>query len=139
MIYALLALQFIVLLCLVVLLLRKSGPSAESADPRLAQLLTADLPTQITRLDVRFDGLDNHLRSQVADLRSETENRSTSLRTEIVGNLTTLGTTLRTALDTARQENESSAERLRSRVQEGLQQLTTSNERKLEEMRVTVD
>jgi DNA recombination protein RmuC len=55
----------------------------------------------------------------------------------------TLSRTLRTELlqklDATRQENEAAAERLRSRVQEGLQQLSTSNEKKLEEMRVTVD
>jgi DNA recombination protein RmuC len=139
MLVVLLVLQSLALLCLIALLLRRSGSSAEATDPRLAQMLSADLPTKITVLETRFDGLDSHLRGQVAELRTETEGRNTALRTEIVGNLTALGTTLRTALDTARQENETSAERLRSRVQEGLQQLTTSNEKKLEEMRVTVD
>ena len=138
MLYALLVLQFIVLLCLVALLVRKSGSAAESTDPRLAQLV-ANMPTQITRLDARFDGLDNHLRSQVAELRSETETRNAALRSEIIGNLTTLGDTVRSDLKTARQENESSAERLRSRVQEGLEKLNTDNTAKLEQMRVTVD
>jgi DNA recombination protein RmuC len=93
----------------------------------------------MTRLDARSEGLDAHLRKEVAQLRAETETRGAALRTEIVGNLTTLSSTLTTALDKARQENENSAERLRSRVQEGLQQLSTNNEKKLEEMRVTVD
>jgi DNA recombination protein RmuC len=139
MLIAALILQAAALLALLVLLLRKPSTAAESADPRLAQLLTADLPTQITRLDERSKLLDEHLRGQVAELRTETETRGTALRTEIVGNLTTLGTTLRTALDTARQQNESAAERLRSRVQEGLEKLNTDNTAKLEQMRVTVD
>jgi DNA recombination protein RmuC len=139
MLVALLIIQTLTMLALLVLLLRRPTASAGSADPRLVQLLSADLPKQITVLDTRSESLDAHLRKEVAQLRAETEGRSTSLRTEIVGNLTTLGTTLRTALDTARQENETSAERLRSRVQEGLQQLSTNNEKKLEEMRVTVD
>jgi DNA recombination protein RmuC len=139
MLVALLILLSVALLCLIALLLRRSSSSADAADPRLAQMLAADLPTKMTVLETRFDGLDTHLRGQVGDLRSENEIRSTALRTEIVGNLTTLGTTLTAKLESARQENEASAERLRSRVQEGLQQLTTSNEKKLEEMRVTVD
>jgi DNA recombination protein RmuC len=139
MLIALFVLQSAALLALILLLLRKPAATAESTDPRLAQLLIADLPTQITRLDERSRLLDEHLRGQVADLRSETEARGTALRTEIVGNLTTLGTTLRSALDTARQQNESAAERLRARVQEGLEKLNTDNTAKLEQMRVTVD
>jgi DNA recombination protein RmuC len=139
MLITLLILQTLTLLALLVLLLRKPAASTGSADPRLAQLLSADLPTQMTRLDARSEGLDAHLRKEVAQLRAETETRGAALRTEIVGNLTTLSSTLTTALDKARQENENSAERLRSRVQEGLQQLSTNNEKKLEEMRVTVD
>jgi len=139
MLITLLILQTLTLLALLVLLLRKPAASTGSADPRLAQLLSADLPTQMTRLDARSEGLDAHLRKEVAQLRAETETRGAALRTEIVGNLTTLSSTLTTALDKARQENETSAERLRSRVQEGLQQLSTNNEKKLEEMRVTVD
>ena len=139
MLIALLIIQTLTLLALLVLLLRKPAASSDAADPRLAQLLSADLPRQMTVLDTRSEGLDAHLRKEVAQLRAETETRGAALRTEIVGNLTTLSSTLTTALDKARQENENSAERLRSRVQEGLQQLSTNNEKKLEEMRVTVD
>ena len=139
MLIALLIIQALTLLALLALLLRKPAASAGSNDPRLAQLLAADLPRQMTVLDARSEGLDAHLRKEVAQLRAETETRGAALRTEIVGNLTTLSSTLTTALDKARQENETSAERLRSRVQEGLQQLSTNNEKKLEEMRVTVD
>jgi DNA recombination protein RmuC len=139
MIVALVVLQLITLVALVALWMRKPAAVNDAVDPRLAQLLAADLPTQFTRLDARSEALDGHLRGELAQLRTETEGRSTALRTELIGNLTTLGTTLRTELETTRKENEGAAERLRSRVQEGLQQLSTSNEKKLEEMRVTVD
>ena len=105
MLITLLILQTLTLLALLALLLRKPEAAAGNDDPRLAQLLSADLPKQMTVLDTRFDGLDSHLRGQMAELRSEAASSSTTLRTEIVGNLTTLGTTLRTALETARQEN----------------------------------
>jgi DNA recombination protein RmuC len=139
MLVTLIALQALALIVLIVLLLRRAAPAQESADPRLAQLLIADLPTQITRLDARFDSLDTHLRAQLAEQRAEAESRSAALRSELITNLTTLSSTLSTSLDKARHENDSAAERLRSRVQDGLQQLTASNEKKLEEMRVTVD
>jgi DNA recombination protein RmuC len=139
MLVTLIALQALALIALIILLLRRATPAQEPADPRLAQLLTADLPTQITRLDTRFDSLDTHLRAQLAEQRAESASRSAALRSELITNLTTLSSTLTTSLDKARQENESAAERLRSRVQEGLQQLNTTNAAKLEEMRVTVD
>jgi DNA recombination protein RmuC len=139
MLLALIILQLITLVALIALWLRKPAAANEAVDPRLAQLLAADLPTQFTRLDARSESLDGHLRTEMTQLRTETDGRSTALRTELIGNLTTLGTTLRTELETTRKENEGAAERLRARVQEGLQQLSTSNEKKLEEMRVTVD
>jgi DNA recombination protein RmuC len=139
MLVTLIALQALALIALLMLLLRRATPAQPPADPRLAQLLAADLPTQITRLDARFDSLDTHLRAQLAEQRAESASRSAALRSELITNLTTLSSTLTTSLDKARQENESAAERLRSRVQEGLQQLNTTNAAKLEEMRVTVD
>jgi len=138
MLTALITLQLLTLVALLVLLLRKPA-SAQEADPRLAQLLAADLPTQITRLDARSETLDNHLRQQTAELRTDTAAANSALRGELVANLTTLGASLRTSLDTARKENEDSAERLRARVQEGWQQISANNEKKLEEMRSTVD
>jgi DNA recombination protein RmuC len=137
---AIIALQVLTLIALLVLLLRKPASAQEAAaDPRLAQLLAADLPTQITRLDARSETLDKHMRDQTAELRTETAAANTALRSEIVTNLTTLGATLRTSLDTARKENEAAAESLRSRVQQGLEKLNTDNNTQLEQMRVTVD
>jgi DNA recombination protein RmuC len=140
MLVAIAVLQLIVLLAVAVLLLRKaSTPPPVPEDPRLAQLLAADLPAQFTRLDANFNALNLHLRGELGQLRTDSATTGTALRAELVANLTTLGSTLRTALDNARRENEAAAERLRSRVQEGLQQLSTQNEKKLEEMRATVD
>ncbi len=58
MIQALIALQLLTLVALIVLLLRKPASSPETEDPRLAQLLAADLPGQFTRLAARSKGLD---------------------------------------------------------------------------------
>src|SRR5665213_128403 len=106
---ALIALQILTALALLAVLFvlrRKPNSSAEAPDPRLAQLLAADLPTQITRLDARSETLDKHMREQTAELRAETAAGNTALRSEMVNNLTTLGNTLRSSLDTARKENE---------------------------------
>jgi DNA recombination protein RmuC len=135
----LIALQILTLIALLFVLRRRAASTPESTDPRLAQLLVADLPTQIARIDARSETLDKHMRDQTAELRAETAAANTVLRSEIVTNLTTLGTTLRSSLETARQENEAAAERLRSRVQEGLEKLNADNSTKLEQMRVTVD
>jgi DNA recombination protein RmuC len=140
MLATLIALQALTLIAVAIVLLRRPASSANDApDPALHQLVSADLPAQFTRLDANFANLNNHLRAELAQSRSDSTTTAAALRSEIIANLTTLSSNLTTALDKARQENESSAERLRSRVQEGLQQLVTNNEKKLEEMRLTVD
>ena len=147
MIPTLIVLQLLTLVALMMLLLRRPSSAPETADPQLAQLLAADLPGQIARLhalmDARSESLSQHLRGELSGLRNDSATASTQLRTELLQTIDTLSRTLRTELlqklDATRQENEAAAERLRSRVQEGLQQLSTSNEKKLEEMRVTVD
>jgi DNA recombination protein RmuC len=139
MIAALIVLQLITLAALVALWMRKPATLNETVDPRHAQLLAADLPTQFTRLDARSEALDGHLRVELAQLRTETESRSTALRTELIGNLTTLGTTLITALETARTQNESGAVALRESVEKRLDSMNVNNEKKLEQMRITVD
>jgi DNA recombination protein RmuC len=143
----LIVLQILTVVALIVLLLRRGGSTPEAADPQLAQLLAADLPGQIARLhalmDVRSEALNQHLRGDLSGLRNDSAAASGQLRTELLQTIDTLSRTLRgellQKLDATRQENEAAAERLRSRVQEGLQQLSASNEKKLEEMRVTVD
>src|SRR5580698_10568587 len=73
----LLAALQVVTLVVVFLLLRKT--SAPSQDPRLNQLADT-LPAQLTRLDARFEGLDHHVRSELAQLRADTAAEARSTR-----------------------------------------------------------
>ncbi len=168
MLYALLAIQIVTVVLVLVALLRKPAPPIETADPRLAQLLTADLPTQIARSDARSDALDRHLREEIAQLRSESASAATALRNEVLGNIHTLSSTLAATLEGFRtsasaQANESREalhqrlnelrgahsdlqkaqtehmDKLRSAVEARLDALNTTNAAKLEEMRLTVD
>jgi DNA recombination protein RmuC len=168
MLYALLAVQTVTVILVIVTLLRKPAPSAEITDPRLLQLLAADLPTQIARSDVRSQGLDAHLRDQLAQLRTENAAASAALRNEVLGTITTLSNTLSATLESFRsssaaQANESREalhqrlselrsahsdlqkaqtehmDKLRSAVEARLDALNTTNAAKLEEMRLTVD
>jgi DNA recombination protein RmuC len=75
--------------------------------------LAADLPTRMTVLDARSHTLDQHLRDQVTQLRSETAAASIGLRNEVLGNVTILGDTLRTSLEGFRSDDSAAAERLR--------------------------
>jgi DNA recombination protein RmuC len=161
MIPALIALQLLTLTALIVLLLRRNTAALPAEDPRLAQLLTADLPAQFTRLDARSQGLDQHLRAELSQLRTDTASASASLRTEVLTNMDTLGNTLQTKLETSRtaaanQATESREalhnrlselrsgqsehlETLRKTVEDRLDKLNVTNAAKLEEMRITVD
>jgi DNA recombination protein RmuC len=161
MIVALLVLQLVVLAALIALLLRRPAAAQEAADPRLAQLLASDLPTQFTRLDARSGALDQHLRSELAQLRGETAAASTALRAEVLGSISTLGEKIRTTLDDSRADSSRQAaegrellharlseirtaqtehfDKLRATVEARLDALNASNAAKLEEMRVTVD
>jgi hypothetical protein len=69
MIPALVVLQLVTLVVVIVLLLRRPAAAAEVADPRLAQLLAADLPTKFTQMDARAEGLNQHLRGELSQLR----------------------------------------------------------------------
>jgi DNA recombination protein RmuC len=161
MIPALIALQLVTLVALVVLLLRRNTAATPAEDPRLAQLLASDLPAQFTRLDARSQGLDQHLRAELAQLRTDTAAASASLRTEVLTNIDTLGNTLRNTLETSRTASAAQAtesrealhsrlvelrsgqsehlETLRKTVEDRLDKLNVTNAAKLEEMRVTVD
>ena len=165
MIAALIALQLLTLVALIVLVVRHSSAAPAAAppveDPRLAQLLAADLPAQFTRLDARSQGLDQHLRAELSQLRTDTASSSASLRTEVLTSMDTLGNTLHSKLESSRagfaaQANESREalhsrlselrtgqsehlETLRKTVEDRLDKLNVTNAAKLEEMRVTVD
>jgi DNA recombination protein RmuC len=161
MIAALIALQLLTLTALIVLLVRRNTAAPPMEDPRLAQLLASDLPAQFTRLDARSQGLDQHLRAELSQLRTDTASSSASLRTEVLTNIDTLGNTLRSTLEVSRtaaanQATESREalhnrlgelrsgqsehlETLRKTVEDRLDKLNVTNAAKLEEMRVTVD
>jgi DNA recombination protein RmuC len=106
MLYVLLAVQFFTVVILIVLLLRKPAAAAENVDPRLAQLIAADLPTQFARLDARSESLDQHLRGE-----------SSALRREVLESVSTLGETQRKGLESFRTDNATAAERLRLAVE----------------------
>jgi len=165
MILALIVLQILTLVAVIVLIVRHSSAAPAAAppveDPRLAQLLAADLPAQFTRLDARSQGLDQHLRAELSQLRTDTASSSSSLRTEVLTSMDTLGNTLHAKLESSRvgfaaQANESREalhsrlselrtgqsehlETLRKTVEDRLDKLNLTNAAKLEEMRVTVD
>ena len=123
-----LALQIVILAALVFLLVRKSTVPAQ--DSRLNQLADT-LPAQLTRLDAHFEGLDHHLRSELAQLRTDTAAEArrtresaatdfTNLRTEITNNIAELSNLLNTGLNAFRADNKNSDETLRHAVQQNL-------------------
>jgi DNA recombination protein RmuC len=161
MIAALIAIQLVTLMVVMVLLLRRPASTAQTEDPRLPQLLAADLPGEFVRLDARSQALDQHLRGELSQLRHEAGASSTALRTEVLGNISRLGETLHKGLEgfraeQARQANDGREalhsrlnelrvgqsehmDKLRSTVEARLDALNFSNAAKLEEMRQTVD
>ena len=126
-----LILQIVILIAVVFLLVRKSP--ATKPDAHLAQL-TDTLPGQLTRLDARSEALDHHLRSELAQLRTDNAAEArrtresaatdfTSLRTEITSNIAELSKLLNTGLDSFRTDNKASDETLRSAVQRNLESI----------------
>jgi DNA recombination protein RmuC len=121
---ALAVLQILALIAVVVLLLRRREGKD---DPRVAALAT-DLPAQFARLEARLAAVDEHLRSGIAQLRTDTsaeaqagreaaERSSAALRTEVMGSVQALGDTLRSGLDSFRNDNTRGAETLRTAVE----------------------
>jgi len=125
MLFALFGVQAVTLITLLVLLLRRPAAAEEAAaDPRLAQLLAADLPSQLTRLDAQFAGLENHLRGELAQLRQDNSAASAALRGEVLASINLLGETLRSGLEGFRADNTSAADKLRLAVDAQLGTLT---------------
>lgn len=125
---ALLALQIAIFLVAIFLLLRK--PQAPAQDPRLMQLAE-----QLTRLDGRNQALDDHIRKEMSQMRTDiaTEAQRTreasqtafaALRTEITASIATLGSTLNTGLAAFRSDNKSSDDQLRTAVQNQMDAIT---------------
>ncbi len=124
MLAALLALAAANLICLILLLLRKQ--QVPTQDARLTQL-----PDQLTRLDARNEALDRHLRSELAELRTESANEArrtreagaadfVALRTEITATIAELSGLLQNGLNAFRSDNKTSDETLRTAVQQNL-------------------
>ncbi len=120
-------LQILTLLAVAALLIRRREAKD---DPRVAMLAT-DLPAQFARLEARLAAVDEHLRSNVAQLRTDTsaeaqasreaaERSATALRTEVMGSVQALGDALRSGLDSFRTDNAQGAETLRATVEQKL-------------------
>ena len=147
MLLALLGLQVVTLLVVVVLLTRKAAaPVSPAPDSRLDALLAADLPGQLARMDSRAGVLDEHLRSELRELRAEltdgsnrlrasSDESSRQLREEVQGSIRGLGTMLQGELSASRNEGKLGAERLRVEVVESMQALGQSLHQALEAFR----
>ena len=147
MLFGLLVLQVLTLVVVVVLLGRKPTAPVSAADPRLDALLAADLAGQLTRVDSRAALLDEHLRSELKELRRElsensarvrtsSEEASRLLRQEVQASIQALGATLHGELSTSRKDSNVDAERLRVEVLGSMQALGQSLHQALETFRV---
>jgi DNA recombination protein RmuC len=127
--------ELIVLITILLVLLLRKPSSAPAEDPRLAQLLAANLPAILARADARGEALDQHLRAELAQLRGDAateaargrvaaEAASAALRSEVLGNINALGETLKSGLKDFRGDNNEAAERLRSTMEAQIATLT---------------
>jgi DNA recombination protein RmuC len=104
---AILALQFVALLAVVVLLTRK--PAEAEPATHLAQL-----PDQLSRL----------IADEARRTRDENAASATALRLEVIGSITTLGSTLKEALDGFRTDNATTAAALREEVEQKMHSIS---------------
>lgn len=123
----LVVLQILTLIAVAALLLRRREAAN---DPRIASLAT-DLTTQSARLETRLASVDEHLRSSVAQIRTDAsteaqasreaaERSAAALRVEVMSSVQKLGDALRSGLDSFRADNTQGAEHLRKTVDEQL-------------------
>ena len=135
MLLAILVCQAVSIGIILLLLLRKPAAAAEPADPRLLKLLESDLPAAMARNELRGEALERQLREELAQLRSEhgaeagrsrehAATASATLRSEIVGNINSLGETIRAGLERFRGDHKGEVEQLRSVVDAQLVSLT---------------
>jgi len=106
---ALILLQFVTLLAVIYLLLRKSAPAAP--DPRLTEL-----PDKLNRL----------IAEEARRTRDDSSNSATELRKEVVSNIATLGDTLKHDLQNFRDDNTASATALRTEVEQKMHSISQS-------------
>jgi DNA recombination protein RmuC len=107
MLVALLVVQFVVLLAVVMLLVRK--PPAAEPDPRLAQL-----PDQLARL----------IADEARRTREDSASSAAALRNEVIGSIATLGLGLKEDLKSFREDNSASAEKLRNDVEQKMRAIS---------------
>jgi len=121
-------LQLVLLAVVVILLLRRRQTAEDSR-------LTTELTTQFARLDARLASVDEHLRSNLAQIRTDisdeahkgrdaADRAAIALRNEVLSNVNSLGETLRSGLDSFRQDNARASEDLRKAVEAQLGGLT---------------
>ncbi len=129
MLIAVLLVQFAILALLAFLLFRRA-PAPAAPDARALQM-----PDQLARVDARAEALDGHVRSAFAQMRSDllaethasreaSVGSAAALRTEITRCVAALGSTLTGGLEGFRTENKTSAEALRTAVQNHLDGLS---------------
>jgi DNA recombination protein RmuC len=106
---ALLILQIVTILAVIYILLRKPAPIAQ--DPRLT-----DLPEKLTHL----------IAEEGRRIREDSSTSAADLRKEVVGNITTLGQTLKQDLQSFRDDNASSATALRTEVDQKMRSISQS-------------
>jgi DNA recombination protein RmuC len=121
MLISLVILQSIVLLLLLALYFRK--PVAAEPDPRLAEFAG-----QLTRLETYVREALAQMRSDIPNeasrTRQDNEAAASTLRNEVIGNITTLGETLKSELAKFGSENTSGAEKLRSDVEQKMRSIS---------------
>jgi DNA recombination protein RmuC len=107
MLAVLVVVQFVVLVAVVVLLLRK--PAAPSLDPRFEQL-----PEQLARL----------VADEARRTREDNAASAAGLRNEVIGSIATLGQSLKEDLKNFREDNTASAEKLRNDVEQKMRAIS---------------
>jgi DNA recombination protein RmuC len=128
---ALAVLEVLLLVAVILLLLRRRETKE---DPRLTAL-AAELSAKLAGLEARLGFVDEHLRSNIAQFRSESsaeaqasreaaERSAAALRSEVLGSVQALGTALREGLDSFRADNARGSEALRLGVEAQLGGLT---------------
>jgi DNA recombination protein RmuC len=119
-------LQALVLIAIAVLVWRTRTKPEVGGDPRLSQI-----PDQLARVDARAEALDANVRAGLAQMRAEVAAEANAsrqanaeagaaLRTEITRSVSVLGTAIQAGLDSFRIDNKSSAEGLRTAIQQSL-------------------
>jgi DNA recombination protein RmuC len=121
MIVVILILQIVSVLAILYLLVRK--PVAAEADPRLGEFAI-----QLSRLEAFLRESLAQMRSDIPNeasrTRKDSEAAASALRNEVIGNITTLGETLKSELAKFGTDNTAAADRLRSDVEQKMRTIS---------------